>query len=142
MRRRILLHRAIQAALWDHTVQLTISNPNAESYEFQVRELPDREHETNVSAIPVQIQALTIPELVQLSGFKRIGILKIDIEGAEKELFSSGFEDWLGLVDLLIIELHDNLRDGCSQAFYRALTHYEFSQFSKGENIFILFHKA
>ena len=41
---------------------------------------------------------------------QRIGLMKIDIEGAEQELLSSGLE-WLASVDAIIIELHPGLID-------------------------------
>ena len=43
----------------------------------------------------------------QRAGFDRISILKIEIEGAEIEVFrSTCFEDWIGKVDHLVMELH------------------------------------
>ena len=41
-----------------------------------------------------------------MSGFERIWILKVDIEGAEAFVFSTGTEAWLPHVDLLVVEEH------------------------------------
>jgi hypothetical protein len=66
---------------------------------------------------------------------EKIDILKIDIEGSEKELFESDYETWLPKVTTLIIELHDRMREGSSLSFFRALTKYNFRLAVKGENL-------
>jgi FkbM family methyltransferase len=63
--------------------------------------------------------ATDIQQLLKESGFDRISILKIDIEGSERELFSSNYSEWLPQVDHIVIELHD---DECAVAFQKAIT--------------------
>jgi len=53
-----------------------------------------------------EIECTTIPSLLEQYSIPRIGILKMDIEGAEEAIFLSKPEDWLDRVDLLIIEIH------------------------------------
>lgn len=60
---------------------------------------------------------------MQLSGGVIIDILKMDIEGAEKEIFSLGDLGWLKSVRVIMIELHDKHFAGCAESFYRALPH-------------------
>jgi FkbM family methyltransferase len=55
---------------------------------------------------------LTIPHLLQISGQARISILKMDIEGAEAEVFSNAPDTWLSHVDAFAIELHDDTSFG------------------------------
>jgi hypothetical protein len=43
-----------------------------------------------------------------------IDLLKVDIEGAEKEVFAAC--DWMDSVRCLMIELHDRFKPGCSEA--------------------------
>jgi len=69
---------------------------------------------------------------------REIDMLKIDIEGAEKYLFQNNPHEWLSKVKCLIIELHDNLQPGTSQAFFREMAKYDWFTFIKGENIFCL----
>ena len=83
-------------------------------------------------------KAITITEILKNSGHNQIDILKLDIESAEKEVFSSGYEEWLDNVNMLIIELHDRFKDGCSDAFYSAIKKYDFKKYQKGENIFLI----
>lgn len=83
------------------------------------------------------IKAITITEILRQFNYNQIDILKIDIEGAEKELFSENYKDWLGKVDVLIIELHDRMKKGCSDSFYSAVKQYDFNKTEKGENIIL-----
>jgi FkbM family methyltransferase len=54
----------------------------------------------------VEVEAVSIPTILRRLGWERIGLLKVDIEGHEKVLLSTGCE-WLGLVDAMCIECHD-----------------------------------
>ena len=53
----------------------------------------------------VEVEAVTIDELMQDESIEHIDILKVDIEGGEIDLFRN--PDFLSKVDLLMIELHD-----------------------------------
>jgi FkbM family methyltransferase len=64
-----------------------------------------------------EIVSVTIPQLLDTMPFPRISILKIDIEGAERELFDAD-ANWLQSVENIVIELHDS---ACSDAFMRAI---------------------
>jgi len=56
------------------------------------------------------IKAVTLAEILATSPHGRIDILKIDIEGAELDLFRTA-SDWLPYVDCITIELHgDNAK--------------------------------
>ena len=63
-------------------------------------------------------------------------ILKVDIEGAELEIFSQGTAEWLPRVDLIIIETHDWFRPG-SDAAVRMAVQELFEELPRsGENLF------
>jgi FkbM family methyltransferase len=53
------------------------------------------------------IPAVDIGSLLSGSGAERISILKVDIEGSETEVFSKNYEGWIGKVDNMVIEIHD-----------------------------------
>lgn len=53
-----------------------------------------------------EIDCTSIPELIASYGLERIDILKMDIEGAETEIFKSNPEAWLPRVQNVLIELH------------------------------------
>ncbi|MDA3616799.1 FkbM family methyltransferase [Polluticaenibacter yanchengensis] len=85
------------------------------------------------------VEAISIPDLIQKYQLPYIDILKIDIEGSEKELFSTNYENWLPKVKLIIIELHDKMNTGATKTFFEAInkSFTDYSLSLKGENLFI-----
>jgi len=81
------------------------------------------------------LQATSLADLMQHYQLTHLDILKLDIEGSEKEVFSENYQRWLPRTKCLIIELHDRMKPGCSQAVFSALTQYNFSFSIKGENL-------
>lgn len=81
------------------------------------------------------IQAMTIDDILKKSGCDQIDILKLDVESAEREIFSENYDNWLPKVKVLIIEIHDWIKDGCSDSFYSAIKKYNFKKTKSGENI-------
>jgi FkbM family methyltransferase len=71
----------VSGGVWDTRSLLSIVNPDAEPWAFQVKE--------GGGSIP----GFTID---QLSEGKPILVVKVDIEGAEKELFRSNTDGWTG----------------------------------------------
>ena len=68
------------------------------------------------------IPSISIPALMQRCGIDHIDLLKVDVEGAEKYIFSGNL-DWLQKVDDVLIEIHsDEDHVVCMQAF----GHYNF----------------
>jgi FkbM family methyltransferase len=83
-----------------------------------------------------KIKAYSISNILQKYEKTEIDILKIDIEGSEKELFKSGYEEWLPNSKTIMIELHDYYQKGSSKTFFTALNNYNFSIFHAKRNIF------
>lgn len=81
------------------------------------------------------VESVTIPEIMETYAIKWIDIMKIDIEGYEKELFSSDYQEWLPYCKMLVIELHDWMKLGCSTNFFKAISQYDFRFSRKGENL-------
>jgi len=114
---------------------LKIANPNAGKWAFRVSEA-DQER------VPM-VKSVTIDELVESYQAQEISILKLDIEGAEKELFEGEYEGWLNKVEVLVIELHEWMRPGCHAAFFGAIDPYAPKRLKKGENLMLTFtHEA
>ena len=86
------------------------------------------------------VKSLTMTQLMDKYGLEKIDVLKLDIEGSEKNLFESDDLSWLNKTEMIIIELSDWMRPGCSKAFFKAICdqidHFEY--YSKGENVIIL----
>ena len=78
----------------------------------------------------------TLPTLLDRAGFDTVDILKVDIEGAELEIFSQGAAGWLARINLIIIETHDWFRPG-SDAAVREAVDAMFEELPRsGENLF------
>jgi hypothetical protein len=75
---------------------------------------------------------LPISSLIRDFGIDHIDLLKIDIEGAEKEVFEAC--DWQDRLDSIVIELHDRYTPGCSEVVNSALQ--GFSQSTSGDLTF------
>jgi hypothetical protein len=82
------------------------------------------------------IQAVTVESLMKDHGMSSIDILKLDIEGAEKKVFSANDTSWLSKVRVIICELHP----GCWRSFFEALKPYDYDCRQLGENIVVLMH--
>ena len=73
------------------------------------------------------VKAYTIGELSKMANFENIDFLKVDIEGAEKELFSSkDCKEWINNCSIISCELHDDPNSkvytpGCTEALENAL---------------------
>jgi len=118
------------AGLWHKQAALTVKDEGYGAYGFTVEEV-DANH-------PMALQAVSINDIIKDSEASIIDVLKIDIEGSEKEVFSENYENWLPITKCLIIELHDRKRTGCSQAVFSALSAYNFSMEVRGENLVFL----
>lgn len=117
----------LNAALWNRDGYIAVSStgPASNKVGFVVQE---------GEGVGAAARALTMRTLMRETGIHSIDILKVDIEGAEKEVFASC--DWMGSVRCLAIELHDWIKPGCSAAV-ESVTR-DFSTLQRGETtIFI-----
>jgi FkbM family methyltransferase len=115
----------LNTAIWSHKAGMVLSTtPFRDGREWarQVREAKDGE-------VP-QMFAIDIGTLIAQSGYQRIGILKIDIEGAEQEVFSRDCSPWLASVDSIAIELHSA---DATKAFRNALSSAPFTLSQHGD---------
>lgn len=116
---------AINAAVWASNIGVKVSEREiGEEGEWvtTVRECNEGEQP--------DLQAIDIETLLDRDGSEMIDILKIDIEGAERVLFSRDAHRWVDKVRAFAIELHN---DECRQAFYGALGSEKFSYSTSGE---------
>jgi FkbM family methyltransferase len=115
----------VRKALWSGPAYLTIVNPMGESWAFRVG--------TSTSDNAASIPAVGVKELVQEFEGHRIDLLKIDIEGAEKEVFKNGMDQWINQVGTIAVELHDNIEPGCRNALVEGLKGLNRSMHQLGE---------
>lgn len=118
----------VKAALWSKKCNLEIRNPKAAKWAIQVKEAGEDDSQNKILAI-------TINDIFTLAACTQIDILKLDIEGAEKELFEKNCEDWLSNVKVIVIELHSWI-EGNEECFNNAIKRFGFrKEFCSGEKI-------
>lgn len=117
----------IRAGLWNESKKLSVANTKSASWAFTLEESGDTATES--------FDAVTLDSILDQFNQSYIDILKIDIEGAEIELFTGNYHTWLSRTKIIVIELHDRMRRGCSKAFFKALIDYTFRVELKGENL-------
>jgi FkbM family methyltransferase len=111
----------VHAAIWKSNEFLRLEDPLADPWGFRVVPSESRQGEL--------VRAVTVSDLLSMSGYPRIGLLKLDIEGAEKGVFSHDFTYWLPRTDAIIVELHDRISPGCTESFNSAMTGYDFVRY-------------
>jgi FkbM family methyltransferase len=127
--------RCFKGAVWPTESQVRIANPEEEnpaSYTVQAAN-PDSKN---------ALTAFTPLSLMRLAKREQIDIFKIDIEGAELELFGNGSEEWLGRTDLMLVELHDAQRPGCAQAFFSSICRERFTYYQRSETTIVRFDRS
>ncbi len=65
------------------------------------------------------VDAITINEILERKGKAGVDLVKIDIEGAEYDLLKDR-PDWVAKADVIVVELHDRICPGASDAFAAA----------------------
>lgn len=124
----------IQSALWGRETVLEVSDEYHAYCGFTMKE-------PNSASLPQKsTRGITIGKIFRESGFDFIDILKLDVEGAEKEIFSDegNYQEWLPYVKVLIIELHDRMKRDCSHNFFRAISWYKSYFAFSGENLIFI----
>lgn len=118
----------LQCGVWNKDAKLEIVDTGEGAWGYSTKEV-NSFHENGT------IAARSLDALMEENNIPQIDILKIDIEGAEKEIFETGFDKWLPKVRCIVIELHDRRREGCSRTFFKALSGYDFSLKVRHENL-------
>lgn len=128
---------AINKALWKEPTTLDLFDPGPGRAGLQKDGFQTFTHDERApNGVPAgKVAAIDIEQLMREHGLVHIDILKIDVEGAEREIFQHS-QDWIDRVGIIAVELHDRLRPGCSRAFYNATNRFEM-EMHKGENVIV-----
>jgi FkbM family methyltransferase len=98
--------RAIRSGIWSKSTGLMISEARlGDGMEWGISVRESQPGET------AEMTGLNIGDILADSPYKRISLLKIDIEGSENVVFSSDCENWLPKVDNMAIELHGEVSE-------------------------------
>lgn len=127
------------AALWPYREKLVITNRDtAGSLGFQMGVRGENTEESEIN-----IAGITVNEIMESKQWEVVDLIKIDIEGAERALFSDQhYLPWINRAHFIAIELHDWLVPGCGQTFFKALSAIpNYSVSLAGENLIVQNHE-
>jgi FkbM family methyltransferase len=105
----------IQAALWNHEGYLQMQDGGAGHWGMRVADTD--------SSSGGKIRSTTLNALLEQLRMGKVSLLKIDVEGAECEIFENP-TPWIHRVDVICAELHDRFRPGCLRIFEAATANF------------------
>lgn len=118
----------LNVGLWSHKSELSFHGEAGKEWGYEVRERTSPSEGT--------ITAIGMRELLEDLDLEAVDVLKIDIEGSEREVFDAAdCDQWLSRVRALFIEIHDRKRGGGSKAVFGALSRGEFCCRIRGDNL-------
>ncbi len=116
----------VQAALWKEAAALRLFDTRGGNTAFQVGET----NQLSATEERAVVQAMTLEKLMDQFGIAYIDYLKMDVEGAEKEIFEHA--PWIDRVGAIGVELHDWMRSGCSESVRLAAKNFPY-RWQRGE---------
>lgn len=119
--------KTFHVALWREKEMLSLQSAGADAWGIQVE----------AGKKNADVQGIDLISFMTEQNISIIDLLKIDIEGAEVELFQAPFEYWLKRTRVLVIELHENLRPGCEKIFFDAIKTIRHRVERSGENLLV-----
>jgi FkbM family methyltransferase len=114
----------VQGAIWNRSGGLFLE-PSNQEWTATIRSARDGE--------TASIQASTMPDLIALGGGLRVDLLKLDVEGSEREIFGPEANEWLPSVENIVIELHG---PDCMERFLSVMSGYD-SQMSNRDSVYV-----
>lgn len=123
----------VKAALWYENTTIKLFDPGQGKWGFIVK--GQDAHKGKDGNPLCDVLGLTINNVMEKFEISHIDILKIDIEGAEKEVFNHS-HSWIEKVDSLIVELHDSIKTGCKRSFYNGTNGFD-DEWTLGEHVLL-----
>jgi FkbM family methyltransferase len=131
--------QAINGALWNESGMLIVTDPGRGSWGLTVNAGGDS-GANKPGMVGEQldrsvVRAFTMSDIMDEYRLDKVDLLKLDIEGSEKEVLSSS-DSWISRVSAISVELHDRFKPGCSRAFFNAVSDFPI-ELRRGEKILV-----
>ena len=123
----------IQNALWHKNEVIELVDPGIGKWGFMTK--ASASENPLKSEFCHKVNAITVDKIISDFDLGKVDILKIDIEGAEKEVFSDT-TSWINDVNIIIAELHERMKPGCNRSFYCGTQGFD-NEWKNGENIYL-----
>jgi len=95
--------RTVEAAVWSHNNGVSIADDtfrDGDAWSHHASEATDGQR---------RVPSITMLDLMREHAMPHVNVCKIDIEGAEYELFADGHRDWVNRCDVILLEIHEDL---------------------------------
>lgn len=109
--------RVLRTALWSRGAKLRVKDPDAPPWSRHVEEC--------AAGMSHCFEALSIPDLLDQTSEGTIDLLKLDVESAQRVLFSPGVDDWIGRVRTFVIDLRGADSDALVRSALRSRSFVE-----------------
>lgn len=118
-------YKVYRNALWSERKKLYLNNDFRDGSDWAISA---SEQKTDM-----EVESITIRDIIRENNIDQIDILKIDIEGAEKDIFENDKDDfnWLKITKVIAIEIHDEY--DCREKIRSVLNRLNFDLFEDGE---------
>jgi len=124
----------IEKGLFNKKGLFKIEDPFKASNSFVIKEVKEGDL--------YDIESITIDEILINSKNDYIDVLKIDIEGAEKDLFEINYGNWLPKVKVIMIETHDRMIPNCSYVVMKAVHENNFILYTSTEGTLVYYNMS
>lgn len=123
----------IHGAIWGKESKLRLNSSSLQNSQSWYLEEAKSNENFDMIGLPFN-------KILQNFKFDSVDILKVDIEGAEKELFSKECSQWIHKIKCMIIECPDNDNPLTTARIYKNLANsdYHFNTYLNGENLVLV----
>ena len=129
----------VRAALWAESGSVSLMDPGHGAWGLRLLE-SDESSAVDAEAIHLpgsrSVRAVTITEIIRDYNLEKIDLLKVDVEGSEKEIFANA-NPWIDSVEAICLELHDRFKAGCSRSFFKAVDDFPI-ELRRGEDVLVV----
>ena len=125
--------KTLNAAIWSKKAQLKLEPGNElDGQDWRVKEVDSGEN--------FDFIGMPLMEILHSFNIASVDILKVDIEGAERELFNEDCREWINLIKCLIIECPDAQSPLTTAFMYRNfdISGFKFNTYINGENLVLV----
>jgi len=105
----------LRAAVWSRETTLNLKNAESLPFSYQYEDAQSCERRDFL------VEALTINSICEKNSIDRIDLLKVDIEGAEFELFKNAEPNWHLDAENIAVELHEWIVPGVEKIAFEAM---------------------
>lgn len=110
----------VRAAVWKENRDINICDPGTGHTAFRTQESGASVMRTAGAA-----QGITVDKIMADFDLERIDLLKLDIEGAEKDVFDHS-QSWISRVGAIAVEVHDWILPGSTESVRSATREFKY----------------